>query len=121
MDTVPRVNPSRNGQVTVPRTNQIYRQNTNIIIKPPIDSPNTGKSPNIPNVSHNIKHSRTIGLETPRNITNIEPKKLFGNSRKINKVSYEDKNINNNINMDVEDINMEILLLNTLTITAVKV
>ena len=45
---------------------------------------------------------------------------MFGR-KLIFKESFEDRNKYNNINRDIKEMNVEILLLNTLVITAVKV
>ena len=81
----------------------------------------TGENHNTPMNGHIKRHSQATEINTPRIITKIQPKKLFDSRRIIYKESYEERNKNNNINKDIEDINMEILLLNTLTITGVKV
>ena len=58
---------------------------------------------------------------TPRNPTRIEPKKLFKGRRKItHKESPEDRNRINKINNDIEEMNLEILLLNTRIISVTK-
>ena len=51
----------------------------------------------------------------------IVPKTLFGSKKPISIENFKDRNINNNINEDIEEMNVEILLINTLMITAVKV
>ena len=53
---------------------------------------------------------------TPNRITKLLPKKLF----KVTD-SYGKRNQDNKINSDIEGMNLEILLLNTLIISAVKV
>ena len=62
---------------------------------------------------------------TTKNPIRIKPKKLFEiNTTKrkvIYKESFEERNIMNKINNDIEEMNLEILLLNTLIISAVKV
>ena len=62
---------------------------------------------------------------TPHKTKAIIPKKLFRispirNHNKINE-SYEKRNQDNKINFDIESMNLEILLINTLIISAVKV
>ena len=51
----------------------------------------------------------------------IVPKRLFGSKKPISIENFTDKDVNNNIIEDIEEMNVEILLLNTLIITAVKV
>ena len=59
--------------------------------------------------------------ETPINPVVIIPKRLFGNKKSRPIVNPTDKYPNNNITEDIEEMNVEILLLNTLIITAVKI
>merc|ERR1711942_3731 len=49
----------------------------------------------------------------------IYPRKLFKEKKKI--INFEQRNRDHKINIEVEEMDLEILLLNTLTITANKV
>ena len=65
--------------------------------------------------------------DTPRRTRKIRPKRIFreqGNNKENKKKSekedtgYRDRNLENKINLDIGKMNLEILLMNTLTITA---
>ena len=70
-------------------------------------------------------------IETPRRTKYKKPKRIFGTDNETNRenknksekveLKYRDRNLKNKINMEIEKMNLEILLLNTLTITALKV
>ena len=68
----------------------------------------------------NLYHQQ---VNTPRRA--VLPKKLSYLKdylrKKRKKTSFEDRNKNHKINNDIEEMNVEILLVNTLTITANKV
>jgi len=57
---------------------------------------------------------------TLNKLTKIIPKRLFRRQYKETE-SFEKRNKDNKINNDIESMNLEILLLNTLIISAVKV
>ena len=62
-----------------------------------------------------------IGVRTPSNPKKIIPKRLFKKQLNKNVISHKDRNEKHKINNDIEEMNLEILLVNTLTITATKV
>merc|ERR1711942_664712 len=57
------------------------------------------------------------GTETPKNLRTIKPRRLF----KKNRITNEERNLKYRINPDIEEMDLQILLLNTLTIDASKV
>ena len=60
-----------------------------------------------------------INIDTPRNKRPIKPIKLF---KEINDrhLSYKERNMKFKINDDIEDMNLQVILMNTQTITASK-
>merc|ERR1712082_69024 len=62
-----------------------------------------------------------MGGTTPSNKKDIIPKRLFKKQTHKKVISHDERNEKHMINKDVEEINLEILLVNTLTITATKV
>ena len=60
-----------------------------------------------------------INYDTPKNKRPVRPIKLF---REINDrhLSYKERNMKFKINDDIEDMNLQVILMNTQTITASK-
>ena len=58
---------------------------------------------------------------TPSKKREVIPRVLFKNKPKKKAISHAERNKKLKINKDIEEMNLEILLLNTLTITATKV
>ena len=84
----------------------------------PQDPQATGTGYKQLNTDHSIVFNNK---ETPVNPAVIVPKRLFGRKKPVSIEDFKDRNINNNINEDIEEMNVEILLINTLMITAVKI
>ena len=91
---------------------------------------NENKNNNYSYIRNKERNKQEDYKDTPRRTRNIKPKRIFrengnnkDNKNKSEKVDtrHRDRNLENKISLDIGKMNLEILLMNTLTITAWKV